>query len=335
MSDKDVLSQDEIDALLDGVDSGDLDTENAKAAPGEAETVDLASQDRIIRGRMPTLEMVNERFARYIRVSIFNMLRRSAEISVKGVEMLKFKEYMRTLSVPTSLNLITIKPLRGTSLLVLDARFVFSVVDTFFGGGSRLHTRIEGREFTPVETRIIDRLREMIFRDLNQAWAPVIDVDFAFNSMEVNPQFANIVSPSEVVIASRFGVDLEGISGEIHLTLPYSTVEPIKDLLDSGIASDQGEKDERWARALQEEIRDAEVELSVRLCRKLLTLAELVNMAPGDVIPVTLPEHAEVRIADVPCFSGFVGTSREHYAVRIVDRLARNHRQQETENAND
>ncbi len=324
MSDKDILSQDEIDALLDGVDSGDVDSESAAPVAGEVEIVDLASQDRIIRGRMPTLEMVNERFARYIRVSIFNMLRRSAEVSIKGVEILKFKEYMRTLAVPTSLNLISIKPLRGTGLLVLDARLVFSVVDTFFGGGSRLHTRIEGREFTPVESRIIARLRELIFSDLNQAWSPVIEIDFSFNSMEVNPQFANIVSPSEVVIASRFSIDIEGISGEIHLTLPYSTIEPIKDLLDSGIASDQGDRDDRWARSLQDEIRDAEVELSVRLCRKSVTLAELVAMSPGDVIPVTRPERVEVRVGNVPCFSGTVGTSRDFYAVRIMDRLERN-----------
>lgn len=324
MSDKDILSQDEIDALLDGVDEGELETEEGTPVAGEVESVNLASQDRIIRGRMPTLEMVNERFARYIRVGIFNMLRRSAEISVKGVEMLKFKEYMRTLSVPTSLNLISIKPLRGTSLLVLDARLVFSFVDTFFGGNSRFHTRIEGREFTPVETRIIDKIRQMIFEDLNNAWAPVIDVDFSFNSMEVNPQFANIVSPSEVVIVSRFSVDLEGASGEIHLTLPYSTVEPIKDLLDSGIASDQGEKDERWIGALQEEVRDAEVELSVELCKRKMKLQDLMKMRPGDVIPVSLPDLAEVRIGNVPCFHGRVGRSREKYAIQIAGRLERN-----------
>lgn len=324
MSDKDILSQDEIDALLDGVDEGELETEDAAPVAGEVESVNLASQDRIIRGRMPTLEMVNERFARYLRVGIFNMLRRSAEISVKGVEMLKFKEYMRTLSVPTSLNLISIKPLRGTSLLVLDARLVFSFVDTFFGGNSRFHTRIEGREFTPVETRIIDKVREMIFQDLNNAWAPVIEVDFSFNSMEVNPQFANIVSPSEVVIVSRFGVDLEGASGEIHLTLPYSTIEPIKDLLDSGIASDQGEKDERWIGALQNEVRDAGVELSVTLCKKKMKLQDLIKMRPGDVIPVSLPDLAEVRIGDVPCFRGRIGTFSEKYAVQIESRLERN-----------
>jgi len=327
MSEKDILSQDEIDALLDGVDEGEFDTDEGMPVAGEVESVDLASQDRIIRGRMPTLEMVNERFARYLRVGIFNMLRRSAEISVKGVEMLKFKEYVRTLAVPSSLNLINIKPLRGTSLLVLDARLVFSFVDTFFGGNSRFHTRIEGREFTPVENRIIDRVRQMIFSDLNQAWAPVIKVDFSFSSMEVNPQFANIVSPSEVVIVSRFRVDLEGASGEIHLTLPYSTVEPIKDLLDSGIASDQREKDERWILALQDEVRDAEIELSVKLCQKKLSLRDLMKMRPGDVIPISLPELAEVRVADVPCFRARVGTSGDKYAVQIVDRLERNSNQ--------
>ena len=324
MSEKEILSQDEIDALLDGVDEGGLETDEGTVAPGEAATIDLASQDRIIRGRMPTLEMVNERFARYVRVSIFNMLRRTAEISVEGVEVLKFKEYMRTLSLPTSLNLISMQPLKGTGLLVLDARLVFALVDTFFGGSLKFHTRIEGREFTPVETRIINRVRDLIFEDLNRAWAPVVELEFGFNSMEVNPQFANIVSPSEVVIVSRFKIELEGATGEVHLTLPYSTVEPIKDLLDSGIASDQGAKDERWAGALQEELKDAELDLSVLLCYKKVSLKDLVQMKPGDVIPISPGEQAEVRVHGVPCFSSLLGTSSNRYAVQILQRLERN-----------
>jgi flagellar motor switch protein FliM len=325
MSEKDVLSQDEIDALLNGVDSGDVDTEEGTAVEGEIRPFDLASQDRIIRGRMPTLEMVNERFARYIRVGIFNLLRRSAEISVETVEMMKFQEYMRTLHLPTSLNLVAIKPLRGTSLLVLDARLVFAFVDTFFGGNGRFFTRIEGREFTPVESRIIKRLRDQIFGDLAEAWKPVMEVDFSFHGMEVNPQFANIVSPSEIVVVNRFGVELEGAHGEIHLTMPYSTIEPIRELLDSGMASDRVEKDERWMNALRDEIRDAEVELSVELCRKRITLNDLVRMSPGDVIPLDMPDSAEVSVGDVPCFRGAVGVSRDKYAVRITERIERNH----------
>ncbi|MDT8438384.1 MAG: flagellar motor switch protein FliM [Wenzhouxiangellaceae bacterium] len=323
MAQKDVLSQEEIDALLNGVDGGDIDTDEAPVAAGEVQSFDLASQDRIVRGRMPTLEMVNERFARYLRVSIFNMLRRSAEISVRGVEMMKFQEYMRTLHVPTSLNLVGIKPLRGTSLLILNAKLIFNIVDTYFGGSGQFYNRIEGREFTPVESRVIERVRNMVFTDLKEAWSPLMDVEFDFHSMEVNPQFANIVSPSEIVVVNRFGIELEGSEGEIHFTLPYSSVEPIRELLDSGMASDRMEKDERWMRALQEEIRDAEVDVSVELVRRKISLKDLVNIKKGDVIPIKMPETATVMVHKIPCFRGQVGVSGNQYAVKILSKVPR------------
>lgn len=323
MSQEDILSQDEIDALLYGVDSGDVESGAGTAVAGEVQSFDLSSQDRIVRGRLPTLEMINERFARYLRLGMFNMLRRTAEISVVGVDMVKFQDYMRTLPLPTSLNIISVPPLRGTHLLVMDARLIFAVVDSYFGGDGSFYARIEGREFTPVETRIIERLRTQIFGDLKEAWKPVMDIDFEFHSMEINPQFANIVSPSELVVISRFEVELEGATGEIHFTIPYSAIEPIREALDSGMASDRMEKDERWMNALRDEIRDATMDLSVVLCRKRITLRDLVRIRPGDVIPVDMPDHATVLLEGVPCFEGSVGLSRNKYAVKIARRLSR------------
>ncbi len=318
---EDILSQDEIDALLHGVDGGDVETEAGLEADGEIKPFDLSSQDRIVRGRMPTLEMINERFARAFRIGLFNMLRRSAEMSVESVQMMKFQEYMHTLHVPSSLSLMRVRPLRGSSLLVMDAKLVFSVVDTFFGGSGRFYTRIEGREFTPVEIRIIERMREQVFTDLKEAWKMAIDVDFEFTNMEVNPQFANIVSPSEIVVVTRFGIELESGGGEMHVTMPYSAIEPIREILDSGMASDRMEKDERWARALSEEIRDAPVEVKVELCRKHMTLRDLMMMRPGDVIPIDLPETMPLLAAGVPCFQGAVGRSDDRYAIKITDRI--------------
>ena len=318
---EDILSQDEIDALLHGVDGGDVETETGLEVDGEFKPFDLASQDRIVRGRLPTLEMINERFARAFRIGLFNMLRRTAEMSVESVQMMKFQEYMHTLHVPSSLSLMRVRPLRGTSLLVMDAKLVFSVVDTFFGGSGRFYTRIEGREFTPVEIRIIERMRQQVFQDLKEAWKMAMDVDFEFMNMEVNPQFANIVSPSEIVVVTRFGIELESGGGEMHITMPYSAVEPIREILDSGMASDRMEKDERWGRALKEEIRDATVKLKVELCRKQITLRDLMMMRPGDVIPVDLPRTVPVIVSGVPCFRGSVGRADDRYAVKITDRI--------------
>ena len=231
----DLLSQDEIDALLHGVSGGDVETETDEEVPeGEARGYDFTSQDRIVRGRMPTLEMINERFARYFRISLFNMLRRAGEISVSGVQMLKFAEYVHSLFVPTSLNLVRVPPLRGTALFVLEPKLVFALVDNFFGGGGRFHTKIEGREFTPTELRVIQMVLDLAFKDLSQAWKPVMDVGFDYQSSEVNPHFANIVSPTEVVVVNTFRVELDGGGGDLHVTMPYSMVEPIRQLLDAG-----------------------------------------------------------------------------------------------------
>ncbi|NIA01271.1 MAG: flagellar motor switch protein FliM, partial [Planctomycetia bacterium] len=256
----DLLSQDEIDALLHGVNGGDVETETNEELPeGEITGYDFASQDRIVRGRMPTLEMINERFARYFRISLFNMLRRAGEISVSGVQMLKFAEYVHSLFVPTSLNLVRIKPLRGTALFVLEPKLVFALVDNFFGGGGRFHTKIEGREFTPTELRVIQMVLEIAFKDLMQAWKPVMEVEYDYQSSEVNPHFANIVSPTEVVVVNTFRIELDGGGGDLHVTMPYSMVEPIRDLLDAGVQSDRSDRDERWTHTIREEMKDAQV----------------------------------------------------------------------------
>ncbi len=262
MSANDLLSQEEIDALLHGVDSGDLGADDdVDIDIDRVRSYDFASQDRIVRGRLPTLEMINERFARLFRTSLFNMLRRTADISVSGVHMQKFSEFVHSLFVPTSLNMIRVQPLRGKGLLVIDPKLVFSVVDNYFGGNGRFHAKIEGRDFTPTENRVIQLLLELAFKDMQEAWKPVFRVRFEYTGSEVNPQFANIVSPSEVVVVTSFHVDLENGGGEFHICMPYSMIEPIRELLDAGVQSDRGERDERWEKSLREQILNAQVEL--------------------------------------------------------------------------
>jgi len=312
----DILSQDEIDALLHGVDSGSVNTETA-LPPGTVSNFDFTSQDRIVRGRMPTLEMINDRFARLVRIGIFNLLRRAPEIAVKGIEMVKFGDYVHSLYVPTNLNMIRIKPLRGTALVVFEPKLVFALVDTFFGGGGRFHAKIEGREFTATEMRVIQLLLQQVFADLVEAWAPVMHLEFEYQSSEVNPHFATIVTPREYVVVSRFSVEFEGSVGDIHVTLPYSMLEPMRELLDAGIQSDRVERDERWVGALREQIEDAEVEVSSELARARLTLRELMNLKPGDVIPITMPREVEVCVENVPIFRGEFGSANGRRAIKI------------------
>lgn len=319
----DLLSQDEIDALLHGVDNGDVDTDGDEFAnDGVARDFDFASHDRIVRGRMPTLEMINERFARKFRISLFNMLRRSAEISVSGIQMLKFSEYIHSMFVPTSLNIVKIKPLRGSALCVFDPKLVFIVVDNYYGGVGR-HAKIEGREFSATEQRVINIVLNHAFHDLMEAWKPVLPVEFEFLNMEVNPQFANIVSPSEVVVVSTFHIELDGGGGDFQVAIPYAMIEPIRELLDAGVQSDVSEKDDRWGVALREEIKLAEVELSTRLTEVTLPLRKLLTMKEGDIIPINMPELLTLRAEDIPVFRGTLGVSEGHMAIKITEPVQR------------
>ena len=319
---QDVLSQDEIDALLHGVDGGDVDTE-AEVDDGEARGYDFNSQERIVRGRLPTLEMINERFARNFRISLFNLLRRNAELSVSGVQMLKFAEYVHSLYVPTSLNLVRAKPLRGTALFVIDPKLVFVVVDNYFGGEGRFYNKIEGRDFTPTEQRIVQMLLQQAFTDMAKAWEPVIDLEFSYQSSEVNPHLANIVSPTEVVVVSTFRIDLEGGGGDLHITMPYSMIEPIRDLLDAGVQSDVSEVDDRWVQSLRNEIFEAEIEIKSSLVDTQMDIGDVKELEVGDVIPFDMPEKVVLESEGIPLFRGKVGISGGNVSVKVEEVVKR------------
>jgi flagellar motor switch protein FliM len=320
----DLLSQEEIDALLDGVAGGAVETGNDEPPDdGSVHAYDFTQQDRIVRGRLPTLEMVNDRFARFFRTGIFSVLRKTCEVSVLGVRMLKFAEYVHGLVVPSNLNLIRIKPLRGTALAVFEPRLVFTVIDHFFGGDGRYHARIEGREFSATESRVIQIMLDELFKAMSEAWAPVLPLSFEYLNSEINPQFANIVSPTETVVVSRFHVELDGGGGEIHLALPYAMIEPIRTLLDAGVQSDRVDRDSRWTDNLHEELLDAEVEVSSLLLETELSIGDFLQLRPGDVIPVQMPELHTVFAEDVPIFRGHFGQSSGHNAIRFHTQAGR------------
>lgn len=322
---QDLLSQDEIDALLHGVDDGNINTD-ADVEPGTVRAYDLTSQDRIVRGRMPTLEMINERFARYTRISMFNLLRRTADVSVGGIQIQKFGEYVHTLYVPTSLNMVKFRPLRGTALVILDARLVFKLVDNFFGGDGR-HAKIEGREFTPTELRVVQMVLDQAFIDLGEAWKAVMPINFEYINSEVNPSLANIVSPSEVVVVSTFHVELDGGGGEIHITMPYSMIEPIREVLDAGLQSDSDEQDERWIKALREDVLSAKVDIECDIIRRELLLRDIVALKVGDVIPIDFPEAHVLTANGVPMFHAQLGQHRGNLAFRIQKHFDRSNAQ--------
>ncbi|MEA3178272.1 MAG: flagellar motor switch protein FliM [Gammaproteobacteria bacterium] len=322
MSEDKILDQAEIDALIHGVDIGAVKT-TAEPGPNEVRSYDFNNQMRIVRGRMPTLEMINERFARIFRVSLYNLLRRSPEISVQQIQVKKFSEYVHTLHVPTSLNLVKMNPLRGTALVVLEPKLVFATVDNFFGGTGR-HAKIEGREFTATEQRVIHMVLRNVFADLHEAWSHVAPIEVEFVQAEINPHFANIVSPSEIVVVTSFHIEVDGGGGNLHVTMPYSMIEPLREILDAGVASDRVEKDERWMICLREEIEDAEVQLTTRLGRCSITLATLLNLKAGDIVPCDFQGKVTVLAEEVPVFRGSFGLSHGLQAVKVEERVRRN-----------
>jgi flagellar motor switch protein FliM len=322
MSSEKILDQAEIDALLHGVDTGAVNTD-PPPNPGEVIAYDFANQMRIVRGRMPTLEMINERFARLHRVSLYNLLHRAPEVGIGPVQIKKFSEFAHTLHVPTSLNLVRLNPLRGTALIVLDSKLVFAVVDTFFGGNGR-HAKIEGREFTATEQRIIQLALRGVFADLHEAWSHIAELEAQYLQSEINPQFANIVSPSEIVVVSSFHIEIEGHGGALHIVMPYAMIEPLREVLDSGVASDRKDRDERWMQSLREGLEDAELALTTLLGRTSISLGELLNLKPGDILPCDFSGQVTLIAEEMPLFRGPLGTSRGNQAVKLEARIRRN-----------
>ena len=313
----DFLSQDEVDALLRGVTGEPEEQDAASGEEGGVRPYNIATQERIVRGRMPTMELINERFARYLRIGLFNYMHRSAEISVGPIKVQKYSEFVRNLVVPTNLNLVQVKPLRGTGLVVFDPNLVFLVVDNLFGGDGRFHTRVEGRDFTPTEQRIIRGLLDVVFAEYARAWAPVYKIELEYVRSEMNSQFANIATPSEIVIATTFTLEFGGAQAEMHMCKPYSMVEPIRDVLYSTMQSDHLTQDNRWVKLLSRQLQTAEVPLTAQFGTAQVSLGDIVNLRAGDVIPIDVPEHLAVEVDGVPVIRGRFGTQNGHYAIRV------------------
>lgn len=315
---QDFLSQEEVDALLKGVTGESDEPAPTQDNDDGVRNYNLATQERIVRGRMPTYELINERFARNLRIGLFNYMHRNTEISVSPVRVQKYSEFIRNLVVPTNLNLVQIKPLRGTGLVVFDPNLVFLVVDNLFGGDGRFHTRIEGRDFTPTEQRIIQGLLKVVFGEYEKAWKPVFEIRFDYVRSEMNSQFANIATPSEIVVSTTFSLEFGGSSSaDMHICVPYSMVEPIRELLYSSMQSDHISSDKRWFEMLTRQIQDAEIEVAATLARGRITLREILEMKAGDVIPIDIPDLIQADVDHVPVLQCRYGVQNGNYALKV------------------
>ncbi|WP_321798730.1 flagellar motor switch protein FliM [Caballeronia sp. J97] len=316
MGHEEFMSQEEVDALLKGV-TGEIDQVSDESKPAGVRPYNIATQERIVRGRMPGLEIINDRFARLMRVGIFNFMRRSAEISVGPVKVQKYSEFTRNLPIPTNLNLVHVKPLRGTSLFVFDPNLVFFVVDNLFGGDGRFHTRVEGREFTQTEQRIIAKLLNLVFEHYATSWRSVKPLQFEYMRSEMHTQFANVATPNEIVIVTQFTIEFGSTGGTLHICMPYSMIEPIRDVLSSPIQGEALEVDRRWVRVLSQQVQSAEVELTVDLAEIRSSFEQILNMRAGDVLPIDVPEQVVAKVDGVPVMECGYGIFNGQYALRV------------------
>ncbi len=315
-----ILSQDEVDALLQGITGESPKLEAEEPPSGGIRDYDLARQERIVRARMPAMEVVNERFARNIRIGLFNLIRKSPEVAIGGIKVQKFGAFLREIVVPTNFNIVSVKPLRGNGLVVCEPSLVFAVIDALFGGVGKFHTRIEGRDFSPTELRVIRRLVEAIGHEYKKAWSGIYPIELEYQRSEMQPQFANIATPNEIVVATAFTLEIGETSGAVHLCIPYSTLEPIRDVLYSAIQGDSAEPDRRWLNLLRQQIQAADVDLVAELARAPATVEQLLSFKVGDFIELDLHPMIQAKVDGVPVFDCHYGTSNNRYAIKI-DRL--------------
>ena len=312
-----ILSQDEVDALLQGITGESQKLEPEEVEAGAIRSYDISSQERIVRGRMPTMEIINERFARNIRIGLFNFIRKSPEISIGGIKVQKYSAFLREIVVPTNFNIVSVRPLRGSGLIVCDPTLVFAVIDALFGGAGKYHTRIEGRDFSPTEQRIITRLVEVVTVEYAKAWNGIYPLELEYQRSEMQPQFANIATPSEIVVATSFTLEIGDTTGTVHFCIPYSTLEPIRDVLYSTVQGDSNEPDRRWVNLLKEQIQAAEVDLVAELATAPATVEQLLAFQPGDFIELDLQPGIQAKVAGVPILDCHYGTSNGKYALKI------------------
>lgn len=320
-----VLSQNEVDALLSAVSDTKMDGDDGGNNGSGSGVIqyDLANQDRIIRGRMPTLDIIHDRFIRLFRVTLSNALRKMCNLSVNSTGPLKFSEFMNSLPLPSCLNILRLDPLRGAAVLVIESKLLYALVDSFFGGNDVPYTKIEGKDFTPIEIKIARRIVLSAIDDYEKAWEPVYPLKIGYSRTEINPQFVAVVPPSDVVIATTFDVELEKVSGTIKIVLPYATLEPIKSKLSVSFQSEQLEVDFIWINRIKEQIMGTSANILVKLGEADILLRDLLELAPGDIIQLnsdaTMP--LDILVEGIPKFRGIPGLLKGNRALKITESL--------------
>lgn len=316
-----VLSQSEVNALINSVRDTE-DKKNGKAddgSPDKPRSYDLTSNDRIIRGRMPTLDILNQRLARLMRISFFNLFRKSVDVHHDATHLMKYSEFISSVSVPACLNVFRMPPLRNTCLVAVDSALMFGLVDYVFGGVGGWY-RVEGRDYSSIELRLIQQVVSMVLSDLGNAWEPVIQIRPEYIRTEVNPQFAAIASPTDVTVHIVFEVELEATTrGKISLLIPYGVIEPIRPLLSSALQTERNREENHWRTTIERALSEIEVDLRATLGSSALTVRELMALQKGDVLRLDADatQPLMITVEGVPKTEAHPVTSRGCVAIKL------------------
>ncbi|MGO9380336.1 MAG: flagellar motor switch protein FliM [Dissulfurispiraceae bacterium] len=313
-----ILSQEEVDALLKGIQQGDVETEK-NVEPTGVKSYDFTGQEKIVRGRMPTLDIANEKLARNFRLSLSAAIRRMVDITNVNVSITKFYDFMRGIPFPSSINIFKMEPLRGFGLLVFDAQMIFSLIEFFFGGTGKAYYKPEGREFTPIEQKIIHKVVMMFFDDMEESWRAIYPMKPVYVRAEMNPQFVNIVTPVDVVIKVEFILEVEGKQCKIYLCIPYGTVEPIKEKLYSAFSADRDELDMKWLERLKKRLIEIPVTITGELGKAKLDVSRVVDLKVNDLITLDrrVDEDIDILVEGFPKFTGKFGVYRGSMALKV------------------
>ncbi|EMJ9776962.1 MULTISPECIES: flagellar motor switch protein FliM [Morganella] len=313
------LSQAEIDLLLNGENQGENSSSEDKLnLDANIKPYDPNTQRRVIRERLHSLEIINERFARQFRSGLFNLLRRSPDVTVGGIKIQPYHEFARNLPVPTNLNLVHLNPLRGTALFVCSPNLVFIAVDNLFGGDGRFPTKVDGREFTPTEQRIINRMLNMALQAYDEAWSSIFPLKTEYVRSEIQVKFTNITSsPNDIVVTTPFYVEVGSHSGEFDICIPFSMIEPIRELLMNPPLENSRQENTNWRNTLAQQVKNTELELVSTLVNIPTRLSDVLKMKKDDIISFDKPDLIEAAVDGVPVLSAKYGCRENQYALQV------------------
>lgn len=352
MAEKDVLSQEEIDALLESVDDGSAAAEEeTQAAEGSndgdkpkvkksksatvetAEPVDEPSEDasyhkvrtlnftgqqRVIKGQLPVLDKIYDRAVRNFATDIYQLTARDFEIKQEALSIVKHRDFMSALPNPSLMGIYKFKPLRGKGIVLFDSVFVYDLVDYYFGGSSQFFAQKDKTDFTATELRVMDVVNKKLIANLVHAWEPIISLDIVKFNEETNPQLVNITEPDEMLLVARFNLNFGKETGSFYFILPYSMVEPIKQQLELGASRPDDEIDPNWVKSLREELMEVELTISASMAESTSSLGNVTDWQAGDFIPMEINDVVTLDIEGTPSFTATIGTANDKRALKII-----------------